>query len=63
MKYVWIARDKNGRLCLYQNEPVRKDNYFIDESTNEGCLSDMPDDFLFWSEVTWENSPRKLELK
>ena len=63
MKYVWIARNKSGQLCLYQNKPVRKDNYFIDENNIEGCLGDMPDDFLFWSEVTWKNSPRKLELK
>jgi hypothetical protein len=58
---LWVARDKDEALCLYNCRPIRERNHFwalygfIEvleaESTN-----------LFPS-VTFENSPQKVELK
>lgn len=60
---LWIARDFDGLLNLYVNKPSLDSNdnmYYTD--------SDMEDDYLnidkdLFPEVTFENSPREVELK
>lgn len=56
---LWIARDKSQELCLYTEEPVRYKGTFIPKE-NEDCILLFSDEF---PEVTWENSPKKVELK
>lgn len=54
---VWIARDKNGELCLYKSKPWRCGQCFdFDEVF-------MPMDEDMFPEITWENSPKEFELK
>ena len=56
---LWIARDKDGELYLYDAYPKKQSEFF-------GCkfgYSSMPLDGSLFPEVTWENSPRKVELK
>lgn len=54
---VWIARDKNGELCLYKSKPCRCGQCFdFDEVF-------MPMDEDMYPEITWENSPKEFELK
>lgn len=54
---VWIARDKNGELCLYKSKPRRCGLCFdCDEMF-------MPMDEDMFPEITWENSPKEFELK
>lgn len=61
---LWIARDRDGSLNIYNNKPKFKEEtgefYFADKFPNRwfGCL----DDNMF-QEITWENSPREIELK
>ena len=55
---LWIARDCDGTLCIYQSKP------FLDPYNDW----DSDDDYLLideerFPEVTFENSPQEVELK
>ena len=54
---LWIARDKDGTLILWFNKPVKLGEEWYN---NDGCF--ILDSVQF-SEVTFENSPRQVELK
>lgn len=58
---LWIARDKDGTLVLYENRPVKYDESFVDENTKQGMLSELPR--YYYPQVTFENSPMEVELK
>lgn len=55
---VWIARDKDGRLCIYDHEPMRAKSVF---ALRNGRYTTLPGSWF--KEVTWENSPVKVEIK
>lgn len=55
---LWIARDKDGLLYLYDKMPAKHSEFFYYTGYNEIRL----DDSMF-SEVTFENSPQEVELK
>lgn len=55
---VYLARDKDGELYLYENEPKKCNIYF---KPGEWETSIQLDANKF-PEVTWENSPVKVEL-
>ena len=57
--YKWIARDKNGELCIYERKPFREvkegREYFGTLgklNVFDKCFSDV-----LFKNVTWENSP------
>ena len=55
---LWIARDKDGSLCLHQEKPFC--------STNDVWYNALQTMFLnknYFPEITFENSPRQVELK
>lgn len=57
---MWVARDEDGELFSHPNRPRRGDyrftcGYVYDDYIRLNC-----DDF---PEITWENSPKKVELK
>lgn len=54
--YAWIARDRNGTLRFFDSKPVRF-KWFGEWSTSLVKLN--PEDF---PDVTWENSPQKVEF-
>ena len=55
---MWIARDKNGDLCVYGSKPER----FDDEVYGDyGKYQKLPEEWF--PEVTWENSPKELIIK
>ena len=57
---VWIARDKDGMLYLYEDEPkLAYSNAHYFDAAN-GCY-DLP--IGLFPEVTFENSPQEVELK
>ena len=57
---IWIARDKDGMLYLYEDEPkLAYSNAHYFDSAN-GCY-DLP--ISLFPEVTFENSPQEVELK
>lgn len=58
-KTFWIARDKDGRINLYKQRPIRN-NRFGAWNRKWWALYFLSSDF---PEVTWENSPQQVELK
>ena len=54
--YKWIARDKNGELCIYERKPFRGDGGIFGTLGNLDVFDRCVSDVLF-KNVTWENSP------
>lgn len=57
---LWIARDKDGYLYLYDKKPIREKDYF--DSNTEGKYNTLLHSSYF-PEITFENSPREIEIK
>lgn len=55
---LWIARDKNGDLSLYDVEPTENGFGCWESSGNEYEI-----DWRLFPEVTYENSPQQVEIK
>ncbi len=58
---MWVARDKEGFLYLYEDIPLR-DTLFEDwePSYPEGCLRINP---TLFPNLKWEDEPVEVELK
>lgn len=56
---LYIARDKDGSLNLYDNTPEKRSEYFLPYVGYD----DMPLDNRLFPEVTFDNSPQEVELK
>lgn len=56
---LWIARDKDGELWLYDTEPI-KNEIFFDVEAFAVRVKLRP---TLFPEVTFENSPQEVELK
>ena len=58
---AWIARDKDGMLFIYTQppsiNPIREDVYMV----NNGDFLSI--DKNLFPEVTFENSPKEVEIK
>ena len=57
---LWIARNTDNTLVLFQSKPILGSNFIWEELLNEDCM--YIEEYLF-PEVTWENSPKEVELK
>ena len=55
---MWIARDSDGSLWVYEEKPIRRTNVF---QPNFKEWSRINNDLF--QEVTWENSPKELIIK
>lgn len=55
--YYWVARDKDGKLKLFDGEPVRLNDFFVQKWSFDEVWS-LPEN-LFRT-VTWENSPKMV---
>lgn len=62
MLELWIARDKNGYLYGYDEIPQKKEKYGFFVTANISSKQYNLDSRLF-SEVTWDNSPRKVKIE
>ena len=56
---LWIARDKNGTLALFDDVPKQKDGVFYDPFYDTVWILPKEE----FPEVTFENSPQEVELK
>ena len=54
---LWIARDKDNSLFLYDNKPIREN----DDFSCHGNYYEI--DSNLFTGVTWENSPRKIKIE
>lgn len=59
---LYIARDEDGGLYLFNNKPIKdEDGYWIDSvDLRKDYLSDL--DRNWFCEVTYENSPQEVKL-
>jgi hypothetical protein len=63
---LWIARDGDGQLCLYDDEPVLRGNdntdylYFESKDLMKGYIK-LPRDYF--PDLTVETSPQQVEIK
>lgn len=58
---LYIARDRYGGLYLYNDEPIKDDNFGVFQAnSNYDEIEINPE---LHPEVTWENSPQQVELK
>lgn len=60
---MWIARDSDGSLWLYNTKPVKDESvWLLPNSMGECCNIESDSDFF--SEIKWEDKePRELVLK
>ena len=60
---VWVARDKNKRLCIFSKKPKLASGrrFFMCSSPGDECFAINHDDPL-GEGVTFENSPQQVEL-
>ena len=56
---MWIARDKDGTLRLFDTTPVKHEEGYW---TSPRGYYDIELNSSLFPEVTWENSPKKVEL-
>lgn len=56
-KKLWIARDKNGELYLYDKKPFKGEQGFYSTDKNWFKLNDNSH-----PEITFENSPQQIEI-
>ena len=61
-KGVWIARDKDGTLAIFENKPI------IDYDDDAWYGEDADEEFSIinrdmFPEITFENSPKQLIIK
>ena len=56
---LWIARDKDNTLIVFQSKPLLDSEYNWYEILNEDFM--LIPEYLF-PEVTFENSPQEIEL-
>lgn len=57
---LWIARNTDDTLVLFQNKPIFNNNFEWEDVYNEDYMF-IPDEL--YPQVTWENSPQLIELK
>jgi hypothetical protein len=59
---LWIARDKEGYLTLFENKPYYNDIGGFWDDVFEMPIADYLKSTLL-PEVTFENSPQEIEIK
>ena len=57
---MWIARDENSEVYLYELRPKRGLHMFL--SANSGSPSMYLGKKEVYSELTWENSPQEVKI-
>lgn len=62
---MWIARDKNGSLWIYEHKPKRDGEMWILDSSTffDSQIWQVNSEFRPFSIITWENSPVEVILK
>jgi hypothetical protein len=57
---VWIARDEDGQLAMYDNDPHKWRDYFYSSGNKRNSYLKLPTSMC--PEVKFENSPVKMRL-
>ena len=64
MKF-WIARDPDGSLWMYDDEPILSEYgwWRVRRKTDSEIKPDKPLHDWYFPEVTYENSPQQVEVE
>lgn len=57
----WVARDKDEKVFIYNSEPIRLESEFKFDGDSFGHCVELHNGLF--PEITWENSPKKIEMK
>lgn len=57
---LWVARNKDNTVVVFQSKPILNNNQEWDEILNEDFM--LIPEYLF-PEITFEDSPQEIELK
>lgn len=60
---MWISRDKNKTLMIWNNKPYRGNEVFIINRKSKPFEDGMEINNSLFPSVTWENSPQEIEIK
>lgn len=60
---LWIARDKNGTLCVFSYKPELYPEYGNIWGLEDAFYKCIELDSRLFREITFENSPQQVELK
>lgn len=63
---LWIARDESGLIAVYKRKPCKKYDTFTRKE--HWCIANSCGDYMClpdacFPEVTFENSPKRVEIK
>lgn len=59
---MWIARDKDGLLCIYRHKPFKGYETWIENPEEKDGMCIIPEGYF--PEIKWEDEePRELILK
>ena len=56
----WVARDKDGKVFIYNSKPIRLVSEFTFDGDSFGHCAELHNGLF--PEITWENSPKKIKL-
>ena len=59
---LWIARDKNGSLYLYDKKPLKHEDFGFFESLDSNGYQ-FQISCKYFPEVTFENSPKQVKME
>lgn len=62
MEEFYLARDKDGTLCIFNHVPICKCREYINDLSHIDNYFSCIESKLF-PKVTFENSPVKIEIK
>lgn len=54
----WVARDKYGDICVYENKPTRRYDFWFDDDAPNFTL--LP--ITSFPSVTWESDPLEVTI-
>lgn len=55
---MWIARDKNGELWLYEDKPIKKNDLGIWDSMSQSV--DVT--YIYNANIEWDDEPKEVEI-
>lgn len=57
---MWVARNKDGWLVLFESKPVRGEGFWYTNSRDDDS---MPINSSLFPDLKWEDEPIEVEIK